>query len=404
VFDLSNENNGFGTARARGHTLILKPLLKRELNLWTVELEPAVSLQYFGQPLDDSRELAPKLKLTRTYGYKSSVELSVNAGRRFYETTRLLTADGTPISGTHEQLTTRGAEVQWRHWWGAGHHWRTTLRAQASRSDDNGSGYFDHDKWAAYAQLALRAGTLDRRTHYARGPVPSTPCSPMAPPPVRTAQRDEVTAELKVEYQWTKHLKSVASAERQRSAANTSFDDFSVTTVQGWLEWEFLNRMSSPASQNRTGALVIAGVVVPLLVLAAAIGFTQYQLRDILRAQIARRDATLLDGLLRQQLRESGDETAADPLSAVLETTRLPQLPGVRSVIVYSPSGSFVHAWPLTAASVALDPHSAPKRNTIEAARGFIPSGCCPMNFSPPGNQTPAPSRCWRYSSPCRTP
>jgi signal transduction histidine kinase len=114
--------------------------------------------------------------------------------------------------------------------------------------------------------------------------------------------------------------------------------------------------MASPASQNRTGALVIAGVVVPLLVLAAAIGFTQYQLRDILRAQIARRDATLLDGLLRQQLRESGDETAADPLSAVLETTRLPQLPGVRSVIVYSPSGSFVHAWPLTAATVALDP------------------------------------------------
>jgi hypothetical protein len=238
VFDLSNENNGFGTARARGHTLILKPLLKRELDTWAVELEPAVSLQYFGQPLDDSREFAPKLKLTRTYGYKSSVELSLNAGRRFYDTTRLLAADGTPISGTHEQLTTRGAEVQWRHWWGAGHHWRTTLRAQASRSDDNGSGYFDHDKWAAYAQLRYVQGrwNAELTTRAARYDYP------MQPDGTSTGahrQRDEVTAELKVEYQWTKHLKSVASAERQRSAANTSFDDFSVTTVQGWLEWEF---------------------------------------------------------------------------------------------------------------------------------------------------------------------
>ena len=109
-------------------------------------------------------------------------------------------------------------------------------------------------------------------------------------------------------------------------------------------------------SQPQRGAWwIAAGVVGPLLMLAAAIGVTEFKLREVLRTQIARRDATLLAGLLRQQLRESGDESASDPLSAILETTRLPQLPGVRSVILYSPTGTFVHGWPLTVASVPLE-------------------------------------------------
>ena len=106
---------------------------------------------------------------------------------------------------------------------------------------------------------------------------------------------------------------------------------------------------------QRGGWWIAAGVVGPLLLLGTAIGVTELSLREVLRMQIARRDATLLAGLLRQQLRESGDESASDPLSAILETTRLPQLPGVRSVILYSPTGTFVHAWPLTVASVPLD-------------------------------------------------
>lgn len=113
--------------------------------------------------------------------------------------------------------------------------------------------------------------------------------------------------------------------------------------------------LQRPTAPQRGGWWITAGVAGPLLLLAAAIGITELRLRNALRTQIARRDATLLAGLLRQQLRESGDDTASDPLTAILETTRLPQLPGVRSVILYSPTGSFVHGWPLTVASVPLE-------------------------------------------------
>ena len=238
VFDLSSDNNGFGTARARGHTLILKPVTKHETNGWSVELEPAVSLQYFGQPLDNYREFAPRMKLSRNYGYKSSIDVSVGAGRRFYDTTRLLTADGVAVAGTHEQLSTKFAEIQWRHWWDEGHQWRTTLRTQASRNEDNGSGYFDYDRWAGYAQLQFTRGRwqVEAIGRVARYEYPIQLSGSTAEDP---RHRDEITAELKAGFGWTKHLKSVASAEWQRSVANTAFDDFSVTTFQTGLEWEF---------------------------------------------------------------------------------------------------------------------------------------------------------------------
>ena len=147
--------------------------------------------------------------------------------------------------------------------------------------------------------------------------------------------------------------------------------------------------MSAFPSPNRSSAVLVAGLVVPLFLLAAAIGFTQQQLRRELQAQIARRDATLLEGLLRQQLRESGDETAGDPLSAVLETTRLPQLPGVRSVIVYSPEGRFVHAWPLNAAAVPLDPVLRSEAAAGRPASRFHPAARLEVEFD---NSTSAPS------------
>ncbi len=149
--------------------------------------------------------------------------------------------------------------------------------------------------------------------------------------------------------------------------------------------------MSAAPHLNRSLALLAAGLVVPLLLLGAAIVFTQQQLRGELQTQIARRDATLLEGLLRQQLRESGDDSAGDPLSAVLETTRLPQLPGVRSVIVYSPEGRFVHAWPLSAMAVPLDPELRAEAAVGRPGIRFHPAARLDAEFDSFGNTSTTP-------------
>lgn len=101
--------------------------------------------------------------------------------------------------------------------------------------------------------------------------------------------------------------------------------------------------------------LPIGGILLALALLGGAIRFTDDQLRAELRNQFARRDGHLLAALLQQQLAAAPEATAADPLAAVLETTRLPQLPGMLSVSLYDPNGRFTAVLPATASETALD-------------------------------------------------
>jgi signal transduction histidine kinase len=94
----------------------------------------------------------------------------------------------------------------------------------------------------------------------------------------------------------------------------------------------------------------VVGITFALALLAGAIQLTRTQLREELRGQLARRDGRLLEALLRQQLAAAPEDAPGDSLTAVLETTRLPQLPGVLSVSLYDTNGQFTAALPATAA------------------------------------------------------
>ncbi len=118
----------------------------------------------------------------------------------------------------------------------------------------------------------------------------------------------------------------------------------------------------------------LAGVVFALVFLAGAILHTRGQLRSELRDQLARRDGVLLSALLRQQLAVSGEGVPADPLLAVLETTRLPQLPGVLSVGLYDAKSRFTAALPATAAETPLDPELSAAALRSKVGSRFRPS------------------------------
>ncbi len=93
-----------------------------------------------------------------------------------------------------------------------------------------------------------------------------------------------------------------------------------------------------------------------LLLLAGAIALTQQELRRELRSQLARRDGNLFALLVRQQLHADGDETVVDPLTALLDTARLPELPGLQTLSLYDHRGRFTGAIPATAAETELSP------------------------------------------------
>ncbi|MEN9677453.1 MAG: hypothetical protein RIS76_3349 [Verrucomicrobiota bacterium] len=90
--------------------------------------------------------------------------------------------------------------------------------------------------------------------------------------------------------------------------------------------------------------LPAVGIVLALLLLAGAVSFTRQSLRAEFRAQLARRDATLVATLLNQHLREARSKSPDDWLVAVLETAGLPELQGLLSLTTYDTNGRFADA------------------------------------------------------------
>lgn len=75
-----------------------------------------------------------------------------------------------------------------------------------------------------------------------------------------------------------------------------------------------------------------------LALLAVAMVAVRLPLRAQLRQQLAQRDAHVLARLIQQQI-DDPEAAAGDPLAAVLAASLVPDLPGVRSLQVYSPEG-----------------------------------------------------------------
>lgn len=75
-----------------------------------------------------------------------------------------------------------------------------------------------------------------------------------------------------------------------------------------------------------------------LVLLAVAMAAVRLPLRAQLRQQLAQRDAQVLARLIQQQI-DDPEAAGGDPLAAVLAASLVPDLPGVRSLQVYSPEG-----------------------------------------------------------------
>ncbi len=243
VFDLSEEGSGTnapvqGHVQASGHTLGIRPALRRSLGDggWA-EGEVGFARQYFSEPLDSSGERSMKLTLGRLYAPKCSLELALAGSLRLYDDSALLAADGSYLTGTREELATRAIEGIWRHAWGAKGRWRTVLRGSATRVEDNGQGYFDHDTLSASAQVQFESG---RWTAKLTGKfVRFTYAVQQVPAPGSGARaRDEVTGEARLEYRLRPQLKCVAIVSEERSLGNSAFDTYSARTVSAGLEWD----------------------------------------------------------------------------------------------------------------------------------------------------------------------
>jgi signal transduction histidine kinase len=115
-------------------------------------------------------------------------------------------------------------------------------------------------------------------------------------------------------------------------------------------------------------------VTAALALLGAAIAYTREELRSALREQIAHRDGQLVEGVFRRTMATAGAHGDGDPLAALLETARMPELPGLWSIALFGDDLKWRGALPATAETTAIDPLLARIAREKGAAFRFSPN------------------------------
>lgn len=138
--------------RVRAGAVTCAPLVKLPARL---RLEPAVQLKrhdYRGYAGDyDDRRGAVRLE------WRPTSDLTLSAGghelRRRFDHRLRYTAGGRPLPGTRLEFRQREFEMTTRLAWGSSRAWAATIRAARLWNRDRASGYFDHRRTQASAEV-----------------------------------------------------------------------------------------------------------------------------------------------------------------------------------------------------------------------------------------------------------
>lgn len=238
VVDTSVTENTTTAVALRGHQLSVRPAARLRLGLgFWIEAEGALQRQWLAEPLDDYGESGPKLTLGRDYGHRSTGTLGYQWVRRVYDTRTPLTAAGDPLSGTL-RFDRHEVELALRHHWDARRRWRTLTRLGFQRNLDNGSGYFDYDRWQAAQQIRFSAGGWELR---GQGRVGHYEFAVQRAGDGNADRRDKtlLAAGLRAQRKLGRHWAAFAEYQYEESLSNRRVDEYRVHHVAAGVELEF---------------------------------------------------------------------------------------------------------------------------------------------------------------------
>ncbi|MBL9129004.1 MAG: hypothetical protein JNL97_15245 [Verrucomicrobiales bacterium] len=153
VFDASEIVGVRVIIPTEGHTLSLRPTVGRELGGgWRWEVEPEFSRQWLREPLDGFLDVGTRVQAVKTLGKGSEWGVSYRYRDRGFD--ERVVRDAAGGAGTDSlEYSQHEAETFWRAVWDEKRRWRTTLRGGYANSADNGSGYFDYERFQCAGQV-----------------------------------------------------------------------------------------------------------------------------------------------------------------------------------------------------------------------------------------------------------
>lgn len=239
VQDISVSENVAARAKVQGHIISVHPALRRDwgTNWWT-QMELSATRRLLAVPIDDDWNAGPKLTLGHSVSERSELRMSGGLLNWRYDTRVDTDATGAGIAGTHRERWIYKTDLTWQHYWDEARRWRSTTALAFDYNMENGAGYFDYRKYEVTEQLRYLARGWEARTRVELGyyefPVRGISSSPSA-----KFHRTNLTVNLRAEKRVAKFLKIYGEFEHERSISNEAFEEYTVNTVLGGLEWEF---------------------------------------------------------------------------------------------------------------------------------------------------------------------
>jgi hypothetical protein len=238
IVDVSATEPSLEIARVLGETFNVAAGVRRRLGEGVLALEVPAEWQFFQSPLDDTRQLAPRLTGTLPLGRRDELTLSYACARTWYDTEEERTTAGAPVPGTHREMTDQDVRLGWKRFWDDARRWQTTARISGRWSTDDGSGYYDYTRPQGLVRVRYRDKKWDvsaeaRFTHF-RYPVQTVSATDPA-----LRERNEITANLAVERSLNSWLAVFVDYTFDRNYGNRPTDEYSVNTVSAGLSFGF---------------------------------------------------------------------------------------------------------------------------------------------------------------------
>lgn len=239
VVDVSVTEADATTLPVRGHQLVAATDWRwRSPSVWWLEAEATGERQLFEEDLlDDYWEYGPRLSAGWNYRYESDVELGYELARRDYDSREAYSVSGQPQAGTDLSFHAHDLELAWRHHFDEPRRWRLFTRLGWGRNEDNGSGYFDFDRWFASTQLRFRREPWEVRAQ-ARVAWYDYAVQTSDTDPGELRERVLTTLQLRLEREISAAVRLVLEYDFEQATSNLSFDSYTANVTWLGIDWE----------------------------------------------------------------------------------------------------------------------------------------------------------------------
>jgi hypothetical protein len=248
------QTGGVRTVVAKGHTLGVRPFIRRDLATnWWVQLEFPVSREWWQSPLDDEWKFGAQAIAGRSYGFNSQAALTYGGLYISHDDWLAREADGMEIPGTTLALWQQNAELKWEHHWDAAQLWRSTTKLGFQYTQDNGSGFFDYYRYSLSEEVRFGTKNWEIKGSAAVSyydfpvqpseippPLVDFPTQPVQPTtPGSKLQLTTLNLAVRVERRVYNSFRLFGAYAYERVLSNQSDSEYTANVVSGGVSWEF---------------------------------------------------------------------------------------------------------------------------------------------------------------------